>query len=343
MRHINIPLFVPHAGCPQQCIFCNQRTITGFKHEMTPDRAITEIDTVLSNLSDECMVEIAFFGGSFTAIERVKMIALLEAVQPYMDNGSVSAIRISTRPDAIDSEILDILATYRVKTIELGIQSMSDRVLTACRRGHTAEDCITASKMIVDHGFTLGGQMMIGLPESTPEDEIMTAQAIASLGATEARIYPTVVFDDTELCSMTRKGSYAPLELKDAIERCCNAMVIFEASSVKLLRIGLCESEGLRNGSVIGGAYHPAIGELCRSEFFLRRFIQAIEAMPHLRQKALHITVAGGKLSAAIGQHRSNADALKMRFALPSLRFSENQRLSGYAFEITAESEQLCD
>lgn len=343
MRHVNIPLFVPHAGCPQQCSFCNQRTITGRGQDMTPERAVIEIDSVMATLTDPCEVEIAFFGGSFTAIERNKMIALLEAVQPYIKSGRAGGIRISTRPDAIDDEILDLLAAYQVKTIELGIQSISDSVLTASRRGHSAADSIRACKLITQHSFTLGGQMMIGLPESSPEDEIKTAEAIASLGAAEARIYPTVVFRDTELCRQMQNGSYSPLSLSDAVSRACNAMEVFEQAGVKLLRIGLCEGEGLHEGSVVGGAHHPALGELCRNEYYLRRLHNAIDRAPYYWGKALTVTVAVGRLSAAIGQHRRNAETLQKHFALPSLRFTENQRLSGYQFEISAESEQLCD
>lgn len=343
MRHINIPLFVPHAGCPQMCTFCNQRVITGRDDVMTPDRARSEIESVLRTLNGENEVEIAFFGGSFTAIERNEMAALLSAAQPYLTGGRVNSIRISTRPDAIDEEILDILASFGVKTIELGIQSMSDRVLSACRRGHSADDNIHACRLIVSRGFTLGGQMMIGLPESSAKDEIATAKAIVGMGAREARIYPTVVFGGTKLSAQTESGLYAPLSIEEAVSRACNAMEVFEASSVKLLRIGLCESEGLHGSTVVGGACHPALGELCRSEFYRRRFSQAIEQTPALHGKALRVTVARGKLSAAVGQHKSNQKSLIEQFSLPSIHFTENQRLSGYAFEIAAESEQLCD
>lgn len=339
MKHINIPLFVPHAGCPQQCTFCNQQVITGRHQEMTPAHAVKEIETVLAALDTSAEVEIAFFGGSFTAIERSKMISLLDAVQPYITNGRVKRIRISTRPDAIDDEVLDILAAYHVQTIELGIQSMSDKVLSACRRGHTAQDSISACRLIVNRGFTLGGQMMIGLPESSPEDETDTAKAIVELGAREARIYPTVVFDGTALAEQTENRSYSPLTLDEAVSRSCNAMEIFDAASVKLLRIGLCESEGMHDGSVVGGAFHPALGELCRNEFYLRKISQYITAHPDLIGRALVISVARGRLSAAIGQHKSVLNALKSRFSLAHLTFTENQRLSGYAFEITAESE----
>lgn len=343
MRHINIPLFVPHAGCPNQCSFCNQRTISGTALEMTPERAVAEIERITATPIIDCEVEIAFFGGSFTAIERDKMTSLLQAAQPYIDAGKATSIRISTRPDAINDEILDILAAFRVKTIELGIQSMSDKVLSACRRGHSVTDSINACQLIVKRGFTLGGQMMVGLPESTLHDEIETAKMIVSLGAVEARIYPTVVFRDTELCHQTEIGEYRPLSIDEAVSRTCSAMEIFEQANVKLLRIGLCENEGLHNGAVIGGALHPAMGELCRAELYRRRICKTIENNPEHIGKPIVISVAKGQLSAAIGQRRSNLYAIKEQFSLPSLRFIENKRISGRDFEIIAESEQLCD
>ncbi len=344
MKHVNIPLFVPHLGCPCQCTFCNQHTITGQQSEMTPEKAVEQIEAICASLPLDCDAEIAFFGGSFTAIPKNHMIALLTAAQTYIASGPISSIRISTRPDAINDEILDLLTAYHVKTIELGIQSMSDRVLHACKRGHTAADTEHACRLITARGFILGGQMMVGLPSSTADDEVYTASAIASMGAQEARIYPTAVFHNTELYRQMKAGEYSPLTLSEAVSRGADALDVFERANVKVLRIGLCESDGLHAADgLAGGVYHPAIGELCRSELYRRRFIEALNKRPDLWKKRLTAVVATGKLSAAIGQHQANRTALIERFSLPSLRFTENQRLSGYNFEITVESEQLCD
>ncbi len=207
--------------------------------------------------------QIAFFGGSFTAIDRARMEALLEVANEYIDKGVAESIRISTRPDCINEEILKLLAKYRVRNIELGVQSTSDRVLAASSRGHTAKSSFESARLITENGFTFGGQMMVGLPDSTLEDELQTARDIVSMGASEARIYPTVVFEDTKLCDMAENGEYMPLTLESAVERAAKCYKIFLDSGVKVLRIGLHASENLKNARY--GANHPSIGELVKS------------------------------------------------------------------------------
>jgi len=198
-KHINIPVFIPHLGCPNQCVFCNQKTISGVM-EFDPsqvDRIITEaLSTIDISSSD---VEIAFFGGSFTGIDYSLMCELLSIAYSYVKKGSVSSIRLSTRPDYIDDRILNTLKKYGVKTVELGLQSVSEKVLQTCKRGHTALDAEKACRLIREYGFELVGQMMIGLPGSSLEDEMNTAEFILRNGASGARIYPTVVLQQTEL------------------------------------------------------------------------------------------------------------------------------------------------
>ena len=210
-KHANIPIFIPHLGCPNQCVFCNQRTISGV-NKFDISRVSAQIDEALATVDPSCEVEIAFFGGSFTGIDRELMISLLEIAYDYIKRGKVSSVRCSTRPDYISDDILNILKKYGVKTVELGLQSASDKVLLKSKRGHTAYDEERACKMIVNAGLDLVGQMMIGLPGSTLEDELQTARFIVKSGAKGARIYPTVVFYDTELCEMSRRGEYTPLD-----------------------------------------------------------------------------------------------------------------------------------
>ena len=209
-RHVNIPVFIPHLGCPNQCVFCNQRSITGVS-EFDSTTVKTVIDTALKTVEYDAEVEIAFFGGSFTGIDYELMCQLLSIAHSYVLSGRVQSIRCSTRPDYINEDILQTLKQYGVKTIELGLQSASDVVLAVTKRGHSFEDELVACKMIVEHGFSLVGQMMIGLPGSTAESEEQTARFITSVGAVGARIYPTVVFKDTELCYMAECGVYSPL------------------------------------------------------------------------------------------------------------------------------------
>lgn len=273
MRNINIPIFIPHEGCKNACVFCNQKTITGTQGKAHRDIRV-EIDKALSTISPDDNVMIAFFGGSFTGLDKALMTRLCDTAYDYVKKGLVASIRLSTRPDYIDQDILDILKERGVTNIELGIQSMSQKVLDASKRGHTVNDTVNACKLIVDKGFTLGGQMMIGLPGSTYEDEIYTAEQIVSLGAKEARIYPTVVFHDTELCNMTQNDIYKPLKLEDAVKRSASVYGIFKDAGVNILRVGLQSSESLSDESLVfAGPNHPSLGELVMSEYFYEKIM----------------------------------------------------------------------
>lgn len=308
-RHANIPVFIPHEGCPNDCVFCNQRKITGTA--LPADRDIRpEIDAALATIDPAVYdTEIAFFGGSFTGICRQTMEKLLCTAHEYIKAGKVSTIRLSTRPDYIDGEILDILSAYGVKHIELGIQSASDKVLAASRRGHTFADTVRACGLITSRGFVLGGQMMTGLPCSSPEDELFTAQEICRLGAKEARIYPTVVFHDTELCNMAQNGKYIPLSVENAVQRTSECLKVFIKNNVKVLRVGLQSSENLSNpDEVFAGAVHPALGELCDSRIYLDIIKEKIlQALPVAKgAKNLVIYAPSGEISKVAGHKKTN-------------------------------------
>lgn len=266
-RHRNLPFFVPHAGCPNCCVFCSQVKITGEKCEKELSAELAELRFMLDSAGDGFSEsQIAFFGGSFTAIERTRMEALLSTACEYIERGVAESIRISTRPDCINEEIIAILKKYKVRNVELGIQSTDDTVLEASGRGHTAKASFEAAKLLVENGLVFGGQMMIGLPGASPESEMKTARDIVLMGACEARIYPTVVFEGTKLYDMAKNGEYEPLSLDNAVERSAKCFEIFRMSGVKLLRIGLHASENLKNAPM--GANHPAIGELVKSRVY---------------------------------------------------------------------------
>lgn len=325
IKHKTIPIFVPHLGCPHDCIFCNQRKITGV-HEFDLSGVRKSIDDALSTMSEETKPEIAFFGGSFTAIDRDLMIDLLKIANEYLGRGLISSIRCSTRPDCIDDEILAILKKYDLKTIELGVQSMSDKVLEASMRGHTADSTAFAVSKIISNGFDFVGQMMIGLPMSTPEDEIECARFIAGSGAVGARIYPTVVFAETGLERLMLGGLYEPLSVEDAVERSANATEIFIERSVKLLRIGLCETDSLHGSDgAVGGALHPALGELCLSRIFRRKICRFLDDMNIYPGASVEVTVPSGTLSKAIGQKRSNKEFLLDKYNLTKISFLESE------------------
>ena len=341
-RHVNIPIFIPHLGCPNQCVFCNQRTISGVSDFNLSD-VKSQIDTALSTLDQSCEAEIAFFGGSFTGIDRELMTDLLELAYAYVSDGRVKSLRCSTRPDYISEDILNLLKQYGVTTIELGLQSTSDSVLTLTKRGHSRTDEEVACKMIVDHGFSLVGQMMIGLPGSTLEDEIATARFIAECGAVGARIYPTVVFYGTELCQMASNGEYSPLELTDAVERSARVLEIFLESGIDVIRIGLCSSENLADKEkYYAGPNHPALGEMVESAMIYNKITGLMDIGRSYEGSTLNIYVAKGFVSKATGQKKSNKNRLIREFGLADVKIIEDEGLSGYQLKIEEERKREC-
>ncbi len=324
-KHINIPIFIPHLGCPNDCAFCNQRSISGRTHFDISD-VRRQIEDALST-AGERESEIAFFGGSFTGIDRDLMVSLLEIAEEYVRAGKVSSIRLSTRPDYISEEILDILGKYSVKTIELGIQSASDKVLTASKRGHTLFDTVNACKLIKERGFDLVGQMMIGLPSSSIETEIETAKLICELGASEARIYPIVILKNTHLVTMVESGEYIPLSEEELVNRSASVLEVFRKRGVKVLRIGLHSGTELNSGEEIAcGYYHPAMGELVEGELYYRELEKRIAELDSPQR--ITVTVPKGELSKAIGQNGRNRVRLTEKFGLGTIKFKEGKELS---------------
>ncbi len=310
MAHRNVPVFIPHLGCPNQCVFCNQRSISGC-HTFCEEHVTEQIEQTLSTISPKDEAEIAFFGGSFTGIDRDLMLRLLEIGEQYVRQGRVTGIRLSTRPDYISSGILEILSRYSVRVIELGLQSMDDGVLRACQRGHTAEQSERACRMVTEHGFSLVGQMMIGLPTASAESEIETAERICKLGASAARIYPTVVFYGTPLCDMVKTGAYQPLSLDEAVRRSAAVLRTLQKYHVPCIRIGLCAGEELTSPqSVMAGPNHPALGEMVLGECAYLELLSILERSD-MFGKRLILRVPAGRVSQVVGQHRCNLARLE--------------------------------
>jgi len=332
-RHRNIPVFIPHLGCPHDCIFCNQRTISGSK-KFDRSSVVSVIESVLETISPDDETEIAFFGGSFTGIDRGDMIYLLDTAQKYVDDGRVESIRLSTRPDYIDNEILDILAHYSVKTIELGIQSLPNEVLRVCERGHSAECAINACKMVKEANFLLIGQMMVGLPSSTAEDERATAEEICRLGADGARIYPTVVLNSTALHKMASEGKYTPLSDEEAVNRTADLIEIFDKYDIPVIRIGLCASEELID-SVGVGEFNEAIGDMAQSEAFCRRICQALDEVKYdIQGKYITIFCPKGCTSKVSGHNKCNKNRIISNYKIKNVKIIENDTISGYNIKI---------
>ncbi len=311
-----IPIFVPHLGCPNNCTFCNQKRISGQTKQVTAIDVKETIEYYLKNFKDNHKyVEVAFFGGSFTAIEKEKQIELLEAAQEYIKNKKVNSIRISTRPDAIDKEILKTMKKYHVKTIELGVQSTSNYILTRCKRGHTGEDVKKASKLIRRFGFILGHQMMVGLPESTKQDEINTAKELIKLRPKIVRIYPVLVIKDTQLADEYKNGEYIPLTVGQAVERCKEIVDLFNRNKINVIRIGLQNTEEISDpstekSSVIAGPYHPAFRQLVEDSMWYDAIVNKIKKIND-KVKKVKIIANDININNIIGHGRENMLKIK--------------------------------
>ncbi len=269
MKHINVALFVVHKGCPHMCSFCNQRSISGSQKEITPVEVRSAAETAVASLtaSEAAGGEIAFFGGSFTMIERGYMISLLEVAYEYVNKGIFKGIRISTRPDGIDEEICTILKKYGVTAVELGAQSLDDRVLELNERGHTAKQVEDAVKMLKAYGFETGLQMMTGLYGSEDADSLETARKIIEMKPDTVRIYPTVVIKRTRLHELMLKGEFIPKGIDETAELCAKLIPMFEEAGIKIIRVGLHSGGGVEE-DYAGGAYHPAFREICESRIY---------------------------------------------------------------------------
>lgn len=340
-RHANIPIFIPHLGCPNQCVFCNQRHISGVS-KFEAKEVIPTIEAALATIPAGTDTEIAFFGGSFTGIERELMLELLKIANTYVQSGRVSSIRCSTRPDYIDSDILDILEQYGVKTIELGLQTVADSVLRVCKRGHSSANEKDACRMIVERGFSLVGQMMIGLPGATSDSELDTAEFIINSGADGARIYPTVVFRDTELCDMAQRGEYTPLGIEEAVERSIGPLKLLTDAGIEVIRIGLCASENLADtDTYYAGPNHPALGEMIISRLFYTNICTLLEERD-CRGLTPTVLVSRGSISKAIGQKKENKIRLIEQFGLADIKFREFDSLAQYELKLECEGDTQC-
>lgn len=298
MKHANLSIFIPHAGCKHRCTFCDQNRISGQIKAPSLNEIQEMIRTCVESPKHRAdSTQIAFFGGSFTCIPRDQMLTYLKLASEYVENGLFSGIRISTRPDGINTEILDILKRHHVTHIELGAQSMDPSVLLQARRGHTPEDTKNAARMIRDAGFVLGLQMLIGLPGDSKEIAYRTAKQLAALQPCEMRLYPISVFPDTALYEQYQHGDYQPLTTEQAVEWIVPIAAYLEEKSIRLLRIGLHQADG-----AVAGAFHPAFGELVKTGVFNSKLRKLLPPSP----ANLIIQVPINMLSIANGQKRSN-------------------------------------
>lgn len=313
-KQYTIPIFIPHKGCPNSCIFCNQKKISGQIKNVDLSDVDNIIKTYLSYYKDiSKKIEIAFFGGSFTGIDINLQIDYLKVAKKYIDNGEVNSIRLLTRPDYISEEILEMLKKYGVDTIELGVQSMDDKILSIAKRGHTSQDVIRASKLIKKYNIRLGHQIMIGLPNSTMETEIYTIRECIKLKPTQLRIYPVYVIEDSELYDMYNSREYTPLSIAEAVKRCVAVVKECQSEDVAIIRLGLQSTSEITSsnsnifGPVCDNFAEYVIAAIIREhiEKYLKKD-QNEDIIVHVPRKYVSVTVGPKKINKIYFENKYN-------------------------------------
>lgn len=341
-RHYIIPIFVSHRGCPHDCVFCNQKKITGQGGDCTGADVRAKIQEYLGTIPREnTTIEAAFYGGSFTAIPLEQQIELLSAVQPYIQEGSIHNIRISTRPDCIDPEVLAVLKEYKVQIVELGVQSMDLAVLQLSNRGHSAQDVVDAVKMLKNAGFTVGVQVMVGLPGDTEQKSLDTVRRLIQLQPDIARIYPALVIRNTYMEQIYYEGSYTPLTLEAAVEICKKQLVLFEQNHIEVIRIGLQPTENILEGrEVVAGPFHPAMRQLVLSSMYKDLMERELEGQ---QPEELLLIVHPGDVSDLLGQKRCNIFFLKNVKKIDKIRIvqDENQEKQSFLMKYSENTRKL--
>ncbi len=314
-QHYIIPIFVPHRGCPHDCVFCNQKKITGQLKDTTDVEVEEKINTYLNTIDkDNSVIEVAFYGGSFTAIPLSDQARLLSAAYKYVQSGLIHNIRVSTRPDCINEDILNNLKRYGVTIVELGVQSMDEDVLLKSRRGHTREAVINAVKLLKEFNFIVGVQQMVGLPSDTPSKSINTTKQLIALKPDIARIYPALVISNTYMEEMFLRNEYTPLELKEAVEICKDIMILFEKNEIDVIRIGLQPTENIIMGrDVIAGPFHPSMRQLVESLVYRDMLEYLINDMKCIRD-SIEIIVNPRDMSDLLGQKKENIKYLNGKY-----------------------------
>jgi len=320
-----IPVFVPHIGCPNDCVFCNQKRITG--KGSTPvngEYVKTIIEEYKKTIDDDVYTELAFFGGSFTAIDFKLQEELLSVGKHYKDKGIIQSIRCSTRPDAIDENVLKLQKKYGMDIIELGIQSLNDDVLRFSNRGHNRKQSENASKLIKENGFVLGHQIMPGLPGSTKEKDIQTCIDSIKMQPNIVRIYPTLIIKDTDLVQMYEKGEYKPLTVDEAVDICTIIYSYYSVNNINVIRIGLQNTENINNDNdVIAGPFHPAFRQLVEEKIYLYSIIKALKDYD-FNNKNITIEADNKLINYIAGQNKANINILKQKFSINKISFKNN-------------------
>lgn len=335
-----IPIFVPHIGCPNDCVFCNQRRITGQSNVVANKEYVKSIvEEYIKTIDVDTYIEIAFFGGSFTAIDTRIQEELLSVAKHYKDLGIVNRIRCSTRPDAINDEILQLQKRYGVDIIELGIQSLDDEVLKLSNRGHNRKHSIDSSRMIKENGFILGHQIMPGLPGSNREKDIQTCVDSIKMMPDIVRIYPTLTIKDTELFCMYEKGTYKPLTLEEAIEISAYIYSLYRVNNINVIRIGLQNTDSINEDEdVKAGPFHPAFRQLVEERIYYAALLSKLRRM-QLENSCITIYAPDNLISNISGQKKTNINKLKKELLIKQISFKKK---NNDTIEIYHDINKLC-
>ena len=350
-QHAIIPIFIPHKGCPNDCVFCNQRKITARTADVTPDGAKAVIEQWLSTLSGVETVEVAFYGGSFTGIPIEEQTSFLEIAEEYKKAGRIHKIHLSTRPDYIDETILDNLKAHGVDVIELGVQSFDDEVLRLSNRGHDSACVYRAADLIHSYGFELGIQLMIGLPGDSLESCLYSARETVRLRPALARLYPTIVIDDTELYEQYRRGVYTPLSREEAILRTKEMYKILDDAGIYIMRVGLKSTDIIGDGGAVnGGTYHPAFRQLVEGRIARERIEAQLDALrdaqpgarpgaqvesrSNARQTRIEIASHPSWFSNMIGHHAENKEYFRRKYPDLTITYKEDPSLDPGEFRV---------
>ena len=332
-----IPVFIPHAGCPQQCVFCNQSSITGVDSRRPKISVSDPVESFLKYKSErQNFVQIAFFGGNFLGIQAGEIKRLLAEATEFVKAGRVSSIRFSTRPDTVDDHRLNLIKEFPVATIELGVQSMDDRVLSATKRGHTASDTEKAFQRLKELNYEIGAQIMVGLPGDTPARLLASTRRVVLLKPDFIRIYPTVVLADSPLAVWYRKGDYVPLSLEEAVTQVKELYRIFKKKNIRVIRMGLQASEDLeKEATILAGPYHPAFGHLVYSQIFLDKAMSAIRSANPTKDSVI-LRVHPQSVSNMRGLKNGNIKKLREKFHLQTIEVVPDDTLDEDQVKVSA-------
>jgi histone acetyltransferase (RNA polymerase elongator complex component) len=336
-RPFIIPIFLPHAGCPHRCVFCNQSLITGVSSKISSIQVRNSVESFLKYKSAyHDIVQIAFFGGNFLGIDTEEMVRMLAEAAAFVKTGRVNSIRFSTRPDTIDRPRLDLIKNFPVSTVELGVQSMDDRVLVNTKRGHTSADTQKAVQRLKEFNYEIGVQIMVGLPGDGPGQLLASARRVAELKPDFIRIYPTVVVAGSPLAKLHKEGRYAPLSLKDAVAQVKELYRFFSRKNIQVIRMGLQATDDLKEGStILAGPYHPSFGHLVYSDIFLDRAISAIRSA-NPKGDAVVLHVHPRSVSKMRGLKNGNIKKLRGKFYLQSIKIVADDSLKEDQLKVNA-------